>query len=531
MVKKALSLIALLVMNFSMHGAAGHPQQLYIVTNEKENPKKDTIDAQLLANSITVQELLQDLPGAGSSDQNRLHLTSLSKSEWNLLKFYLKNPLRKPNSLEIGISVAKMANQLNIPALLDNSLASVAEFITQPEVLQAFLDTPGWTQELKIYPNLQKALIQKIGKLPKLAEWMPRTSIKQKEPVRSVAVTADGSKIVSGSDDRAIEVWDIGINKLLRTLRGHVGPVNTVAVTLDGSKVVSGSWDNTIKIWNMHTGQLLRTLAGGAGTVYSVAITPDGGKIVVGLWDNAIKIWDINTYQLSHILTGHTGPVYSVAITSDGRKIVSGSDDTTIKIWDMSTNQLFGLHTLMGNGGPVYSVAVTPDSSKVVSGSYDKTIKIWDINTDQLLHTLMGHEGSILSVAVTPDGSKVVSSSDDDTIKIWDVNTGQLLRTLTGHTGQVYSVAVTPDGRKIVAGTDKSIDIWRPINWSNLALDQALLIAACVLLPESIDLPHHLKDAYAGLNPELREALGVKLKQSFIEKFVRGFESELRPIR
>ena len=43
-------------------------------------------------------------------------------------------------------------------------------------------------------------------------------------------------------------------------MQGHTGWVLSVALTLDGSQVVSGSDDATIKIWSMSTGALLNTL-------------------------------------------------------------------------------------------------------------------------------------------------------------------------------------------------------------------------------------------------------------------------------
>ena len=45
-------------------------------------------------------------------------------------------------------------------------------------------------------------------------------------------------------------------------LSGHTDWVRSVALSADGSKVVSGSWDDTVKIWNADSGEVIQTLSG-----------------------------------------------------------------------------------------------------------------------------------------------------------------------------------------------------------------------------------------------------------------------------
>ena len=121
--------------------------------------------------------------------------------------------------------------------------------------------------------------------------------------------------------------------------KGHSGWVNSVAITPDGERVVTGSWDETIKIWDMQSGECLDTLEGHSGWVNSVAITPGGERVVTGSSDNTIKIWDIQSGECLDTLEGHLSGVISVAITPDGERVVTGSWDGTIKIWDMQSGE------------------------------------------------------------------------------------------------------------------------------------------------------------------------------------------------
>ena len=49
---------------------------------------------------------------------------------------------------------------------------------------------------------------------------------------------------------------------MILLLSGHIGGVNSVALSADGKKVVSGSDDNTVKIWDTDSGEVIHTLSG-----------------------------------------------------------------------------------------------------------------------------------------------------------------------------------------------------------------------------------------------------------------------------
>src|SRR5581483_10642185 len=69
-------------------------------------------------------------------------------------------------------------------------------------------------------------------------------------------------KIVSGSSDSSIKIWDADSGSLLNTLNGYTGWVNSVAISFDNHKIVSDSEYCGIKIWDADSGSLLNTLYG-----------------------------------------------------------------------------------------------------------------------------------------------------------------------------------------------------------------------------------------------------------------------------
>jgi len=80
--------------------------------------------------------------------------------------------------------------------------------------------------------------------------------------------------------------------KLHVPILGHSRPVVSVAFSDDGVRVLSGSSDNTIKLWDAATGALIRTFEGHSNVVSSVAFSPNGARVLSGSFDYTIKLWD-----------------------------------------------------------------------------------------------------------------------------------------------------------------------------------------------------------------------------------------------
>ncbi|KAJ3733215.1 hypothetical protein DFJ43DRAFT_242886, partial [Lentinula guzmanii] len=155
-------------------------------------------------------------------------------------------------------------------------------------------------------------------------------------------------------------------------LKGHADDISAVVFSPDGKRIVSGSVDKSIRIWNADTGEAIGDpLQGHLGGVTSVAFSPDGKRIVSGSADKSINIWNADTGEaIGDPLKGHSGGVTSVAFSPDSKRIVSGSKDCSIRIWNADTGEAIG-DPLQGHPGGVTSIAFSPDGKRIVSGSGD----------------------------------------------------------------------------------------------------------------------------------------------------------------
>ena len=206
-----------------------------------------------------------------------------------------------------------------------------------------------------------------------------------------------------------------------------------MAVTPDGRRAVSGSNDRTLKVWDLEQGALLATLEGHDAGVRAVAVTPDGRRAVSASNDRTLKVWDLEQGALLATLEGHGDGVRAVAVTPDGRRAVSGSYDQTLKVWDLEQGALLrpSRATAVGQGGggdagrPARRLRLRRQDAQGLGPGAGRAAP-----------TLEGHGGGVRAVAVTPDGRRAVSGSDDQTLKVWDLEPGALLATLEGHGGR-----------------------------------------------------------------------------------------------
>ena len=295
----------------------------------------------------------------------------------------------------------------------------------------------------------------------------------------------DSEKILTGSDDANINVYDTQTGALRAKLEGHEGGV--WALQYEGNVLVSGSTDRSVRVWDIERGICTHTFQGHTSTVRCLQIllpTPCGkgldGRtvmspkqplIITGSRDSHLRVWKLpksgdppfhqagpaqdeatESPYFVRALTGHHHSVRAIAAHAD--TLVSGSYDCTVRVWKISTGET--MHRLQGHTQKVYSVVLDTKRNRCISGSMDNVVKVWSLDTGMALFNLEGHSSLVGLLDLQQD--RLVSAAADSTLRIWDPENGHCRSTLSAHTGAI--TCFQHDGYKVVSGSDRTLKMW-----------------------------------------------------------------------
>jgi len=310
------------------------------------------------------------------------------------------------------------------------------------------------------------------------------------DSVYCVALSPDGTKVLSGGGDDVAYVWESSSGNVLSQLSGHTDSIVACAFNFDGSMCATGSYDTTVKIWDS---KLLRTLEGPSTEIEWLQWHPKGNVLMAGSEDATIWVWDASNGNCLSVLAGHEGSVTCGQFTPNGKRILSGSLDGSVKIWDPKTSSC--VHSFAGHdwhelgvvslachkeqpmiaaGGQDGTVRIARLESKkvvacfnhdsdkpkthqqslhddnetvlnsvesvdfcqvnpwVASGGTEGGIKIWDLNS-QSCRQVCNHDLAIVKVEFLPESPMIVSCSADGATRLWDTRSGDMVKLLTKH--------------------------------------------------------------------------------------------------
>ena len=330
--------------------------------------------------------------------------------------------------------------------------------------------------------------------------------------VDKLAMTVDGSKVLTASQDKNVRVWNITkIGKEDREVKidKHKDEVSTITFLHHQDQVITTGYDEgEFKVWDVRTGKLLKSPpTPNENHCYAVAITADDSRLV-GAGGHQWYILQLpnfkllNAYQermvqVSHfvltpnddmLVAGHGQPehsirLYSLATGETIRKIDLRSTNLIVLPSGNCLNQFYTqfydtsgksrtiqmINPFHGSvvfdfshGDKVMDYAVSPDYSMMVCGCMDKDIDVWHLTSRSHIATLKGHSSCVTTVTFSPDNKQVASGGRDGEIIIWNYSSKEALYTLKGHESDITLLRYSSDGKYLLsaAETDLYVIVW-----------------------------------------------------------------------
>jgi WD40 repeat protein len=320
-------------------------------------------------------------------------------------------------------------------------------------------------------------------------------------PVKCVAFSPDGRRVLTGSDDHTARVWGLDTGAQVGPALQHGKPVVCVAFGPDGRSALTASQDGTARVWPLEDGAAgTPSLGHGGASVSWAAFSPDGRRVVTACRDGVARVWEAAGGKLLREIK-HGAPLNHAAFSPDGRRVVTAGDDKAARVWDAAT----GAAELppLKHDGPVLWATFSPGGRRVLTAGHDHTARLWDAATGEALLPPLRHRADVLQARFSPDGRRVVTAgddhlgvvwdaasgraslpalrhgsglnlaafsrdgrhvltaSDDNTARVWDAETGAALTPWLRHNGGVEWAAFSPDGRRVVtASNDNTARVW-----------------------------------------------------------------------
>jgi WD40 repeat protein/serine/threonine protein kinase len=279
---------------------------------------------------------------------------------------------------------------------------------------------------------------------------------------KSVAFSPSGHWFASAGEEGNIAWWDATTGNYPLSLGRHSGSVLSVIFAPNGQLFATGSYGEA-KLWDATACRELLEVRHAGGWVTGLSFSPDGERLALSSQNQAPTVYEARTGRVLLHLKALADIVNCIAFHPGGQWLAVGAADGSARLYDAGSGQ--EVLCLPAHSRPVLSVAFDPEGRWLATASTNRSVKVWDFARGVEVHALGGqrtpHSGYVASVSFSPDGHWLASGSFDKTIKIFDMSSGKELRTLRGHAGWVRSIAFNPDGTRLASGSnDETVRLW-----------------------------------------------------------------------
>ena len=276
----------------------------------------------------------------------------------------------------------------------------------------------------------------------------PITRIPQQPTrLRAVALSADGTVLVTAGEDATLRAHTAGEPTGARPRLRHVDWIRAVARN-DRGITVAGCEDGSLRTWENPEQAQPVVISRGRNTVWSTAFAGNGQFALLGRGDGTLDLLDRNTAQIVRTISAGPGRVWSLA--AGGQLISAACGDGAVRLWSVADTEW--TLRLDVEGDRTWAVALNAAGTRLATSTRG-AIQLWDAPSGELLWNQPAHSGErIRSLAFDASGDLLLSGGGDGAARLWDCMTNTQIAEYTCPGGWVRAVAINSPGDRIAIG-------------------------------------------------------------------------------
>ena len=245
--------------------------------------------------------------------------------------------------------------------------------------------------------------------------------------VSSLALNSDSTKLVSGSWDKTIRIWDIATSKCDLLLKEHTKDVLCVGFSHDERLIFSGGMDNTLKYWNTK-GEVKyenNQFRGWVSCILNISKVKSH-YIAVGSWDGSVKILG-SEYNVIKEIPGGEYAVTSLSCDENGDFLFIAYKNGSVKVLNIEDESKDNeVKQSIETGIDINAILFETKFFQIIALGTSKGLQIRKIKGGKKPEFEDNENGACLSLAYNKSKEYLFAGFPDGTIKVYKtVNEGE----------------------------------------------------------------------------------------------------------
>ncbi|UBU09249.1 WD40 repeat domain-containing protein [Nonomuraea gerenzanensis] len=282
--------------------------------------------------------------------------------------------------------------------------------------------------------------------------------------VMSLAFSADGSIVATGSDDGTARLWDTATRRQLGApitrARFDCSSVQ-LALSPDGRTLATACL-STVRFYDVATRREVGSPLEHEEVVSALAYSPDGRTVVTGDFRGVTRQWDAATHRPHGPPMGRpdhgrdlASIVRRMAFTRDGRTLAVASGKS-VRLWDPATSRPRGA-PIAAQRETVLDFALSPDGGTLATVSFDNAARLWSMRSGKQTGVIRDRNTGFNAIVFSPDGTRLATGGRSGRTVLWDTASRRQLVALADNVMGVERVAFSPDGKLLAAASDDGV--------------------------------------------------------------------------